>query len=131
MVRIVNRKIDLTKIFEGLKFKGGAVNVFIGVVRPDRINGKVKKIYYEVSRDIATTWLKELLLNAKKNFSLIDAHLIHRYGWVKTGEIAMVVITISKHRYEAIRGAEYIIEKLKKKIPIWKKEVSSSKSIWK
>lgn len=131
MVKITKHKINLGKILNMLNINSGAINIFIGVVRDDKINGRVKKIYYEVSKKLAMVWLKELVNETKNKFALLDLHVIHRYGWVKVKEVAMVVVAISKHRRQAIKATEYVISKLKEYIPIWKKEVSDIISRWK
>ena len=110
--------------------KYGALVSFIGSVRQETNNGKVKKLFIEHYKNMAEKIIYKTALNAEKKWNLDYCYVIHRYGTLKAGESIVMVITASKHRKEAYAANQYIIDWLKINAPFWKKEIFENKSKW-
>ena len=131
-VKIQKEKFNpqkILKIAEKDK-KYGALVSFIGSVREETNNGKVKKLFIEHYKNMAKKIIYKTALNAEKKWNLDYCYIIHRYGTLKAGESIVMVITCSKHRNEAYAANQYIIDWLKINAPFWKKEIFENKSKW-
>lgn len=97
--------------------------MFVGRVRPDTTRrGRVVALDYESHRSLAETALAELERTARRRFGLGAVVLWHRLGPVPVGEPSVIVGAAAGHRSMAFAGARFLIEQLKAKIPIWKRE---------
>ena len=110
--------------------KYGALVSFIGSVREEANNGKVKKLFIEHYKNMAEKIIYKTALHAEKKWNLDYCYVIHRYGTLKAGESIVMVITASKHRKEAYAANQYIIDWLKINAPFWKKEIFENESKW-
>ena len=110
--------------------KYGALVSFIGSVRQETNNGKVKKLFIEHYKNMAEKIIYKTALNAEKKWNLDYCYIIHRHGTLKAGESIVMVITCSKHRKEAYAANQYIIDWLKINAPFWKKEIFENESKW-
>ena len=131
-VKIQKEKFNpqkILKIAEKDK-KYGALVSFIGSVREETNNGKVKKLFIEHYKKMAERIIYKTALNAEKKWNLDYCYIIHRYGTLKAGESIVMVLTCSKHRKEAYAANQYIIDWLKINAPFWKKEIFENKSKW-
>ena len=100
----------------------GALAIFEGFVR-DHSDGKdVKALEYDVFEGLAQKEGRAILEEAKKKFSVIEAKCFHRAGKLSIGEMAVWVGVIAGHRNDAFAACRYIIDEIKKRLPIWKKE---------
>lgn len=111
----------------------GAIITFEGVVRGDKVgNSHVKKIIYESYEQMAEKEIDKIRSEAIEKFKLHDAVIKHRIGEVKVGETALFVAVLLEHRKEGFKAIDYIVDEVKKKVPIWKKEILENKqSRWK
>ena len=100
----------------------GARSVFEGVVRNTNEGHQVRKLEYECYESLAIKEGNQILDEAIEKYDLIDAFCIHRVGTLEIGEIAVVVVATSGHRDEVFKGCRYIIDEVKSRVPIWKKE---------
>ncbi len=100
---------------------GGEV-LFAGRVRNHTKGQAVDWLEYEAHPELAEVKMREVLSEAIAEFSLWDAFCIHRVGRLLPGECAVLVITATPHRDAAFRGNRYIIDEVKKRAPIWKRE---------
>ena len=102
---------------------GGAIVLFAGRVRPDRRgSSRVVALDYEVDRAPALAQLRDIERRAHRRFGASELLLWHRVGRVTAGEVAVVVGATCPHRAAAFGAAHYLIEELKRKVPIWKEE---------
>ena len=102
----------------------GALVTFLGIVRADSIDGKrVIAIEYEAYEPMAHKEIRKLLHETISRFCLEHAWMIHRIGRVQVGETALFVSVGAPHRHEAFQAIEFITHELKKRVPIWKKEI--------
>ncbi len=104
----------------------GGVVCFLGTVRDDGI----VKMELEVFLEVAQAELAAICREAMENFRLISISVVHRYGILKPGDNIVGICVGAGHRGEAFRGCEYIIDQLKQRVPIWKKEIRGDGSFW-
>lgn len=102
----------------------GAHSIFLGQVRADEINGKtVSAIDYTTYHDMALEQMSQIRESIFEKYSLTCMHVYHSLGQVKTGEISLFVFTSSRHRKDAIDACEEVVERIKKELPVWGKEL--------
>jgi molybdopterin synthase catalytic subunit len=102
----------------------GAHSIFLGQVRDDVIDGKkVTAIDYSCYEAMALEKMHAIREAVFENYELTCMHVHHSLGKVRTGEISLFVFTSSKHRRAAIEACNEVVERLKKELPIWGKEV--------
>ena len=100
----------------------GACVVFEGWIRNHTVGRAVSGLEYEVYRPLAMSEGSRVLGEALAQFDIENAGCIHREGRLQLGETAVVAIAVAKHRDEAFRACRYIIDEVKHRLPIWKKE---------
>lgn len=100
----------------------GAVAVFIGRPRKDSDICEVKYIEYEVFPSMALKELEKIINNAFQKWPITDCVVIHRFGRVELQEVSIIIALSSPHREEAFESVKYIIDTIKKTVPIWKTE---------
>jgi molybdopterin synthase catalytic subunit len=99
----------------------GGVVVFAGRVRPDRTPaGPVVALYYEVHTAPALDALRRLEREARRKFGAQRTVAWHRVGRVGVGQIAVIVGAACGHRSEAFAATRYLIDELKRTVPVWK-----------
>ncbi len=120
---ITERKITPEELLTGdLDPKSGAVVVFAGVVRADQTERRVTKIHYECYTVMAEKELAGIVEETIAGFDVRDIKLLHRVGTVPVGEISLLVVVASGHRKAAFDASVSIVDEIKKRVPIWKKE---------
>ena len=100
----------------------GAIVLFSGEVRNNNNNKEVAYLEYEAQIKMATTMIRSILKEATEKWKLTIAIAQHRIGKVSITETAVIVITASAHRKEAYAANQFIIDKIKHEVPIWKCE---------
>lgn len=111
------------------KHEIGAHSIFLGQVRNDLIDGKqVQAIDYSCYEELANQKLHEIREACFTQYPLSCLHIYHSLGEVKTGEICLFVFTSSKHRKAAIEACDYLVERIKKEVPVWGKEIFDDQS---
>ena len=109
----------------------GALVTFVGRAR-DRADDEreVLELEYEVYPEMATSVLDEIAREAESRWG-VAAAVVHRYGLVPIGEAAVAIVTASAHRAEAYEANRFIIEAIKERLPIWKRERFADGTEWK
>ncbi|MCH2653071.1 MAG: molybdenum cofactor biosynthesis protein MoaE [Gemmatimonadetes bacterium] len=100
----------------------GAALLFIGVVRDHAEGRKVTGMRYDVYAEMATEVLREIALEASIPLGTDRIAVAHRFGELKIGEISVGIAVSSPHRAEAYEASRFVIEEIKKRLPVWKKE---------
>jgi len=109
---------------------GGAVS-FEGRVRNFNVGKKVRLLEYQAYEKMAIKEGEKILKEAKEKFPIKEAICVHRHGKLQIGELAVWILVTARHRKEAFRACEYIIDTVKSRVPLWKKEVyEDSSSSW-
>lgn len=111
----------------------GAHSIFLGQIRNDIIDDKeIMAIEYTAYTKMAETKFLEIREAAFNKFELTCLHIYHSLGNIKVGEISLFVFTSSAHRMDAIKACEEIVERIKKEVPVWGKEIFEDDSFqWK
>ncbi len=104
----------------------GAIVTFLGTVRDDGINGMDLEAY----REAALLELDQISGEATDKFGLKSVDIIHRVGSLAVGDNIALIVVSAGHRKEAFEGCSYILEELKKRAPIWKKEFRKGEGRW-
>ena len=108
----------------------GAIVTFVGQARNNTKGQKVEYLEYELFDNMAKSELNKIADFAINEWNLNDCIVIHRYGKVEIGEPTIYIAVSSPHRDEAYKASRYIIDTIKKTVPIWKKEFYSDGSHW-
>ena len=110
----------------------GAHSIFLGQVRADEKEGSVvRAIGYTAYEGMALQKAFEIREAVFEKYPLTCMHIYHSLGEVKTGEICLFVFTSSKHRKVAIDACEELVERIKKELPVWGKELLENGETWK
>ena len=100
----------------------GAYCAFEGWVRNRNEGRDVQRLEYEAYEPLAVTEGRKIIVEAAERFPHLKAHCVHRVGMLEIGECAVWVGVAAPHRDEAFRACRFIIDALKLRLPIWKKE---------
>jgi molybdopterin synthase catalytic subunit len=108
----------------------GCIVTFVGIVR-NNSNGKpVERIEIQVYEDMAVKQLEAIREEAISRFAIDDVSIVHRYGSLRVSEKIMIIAVGAGHRVEAFDACRYIIDSIKEKVPIWKKEYTPDGEYW-
>jgi molybdopterin synthase catalytic subunit len=121
--RITNATIHPHKVIDWvMDSKAGGTAVFIGSVRQDGQMGKIVGMRYESYLEMAEEKMLSIERSVVNKFKILRVNMIHRVGDLSIGEISVVVAVSAPHRLEAFRACRYVVERIKREVPIWKKE---------
>ena len=109
----------------------GAVVLFLGTVR-DHSPGRtgVTHLEYEAYGEVVEPKIAEIVAEARERWDLLAVAAVHRTGALSVGEVSVAVAVSSAHRADAFPAARYVIDELKRRAPIWKKEHWSGGAEW-
>lgn len=123
MIELTKNTIAVDKVREAVADPScGAVVLFEGQVRNHHNGQSVLALEYEVYPKMVLTVIESICEKAKEKWPLGKVAVVHRYGRLEIGEVAVVVAVSSAHRQEAFEAASYVMEQIKHEAPIWKKE---------
>ncbi len=108
----------------------GGVATFLGCARDFSEGREVSKISFEAYGSMALSEMKKLRLDAIEKFGLIDARIVHRIATVSAGDNIVFIAAGAEHRAAAFDACRYMIDELKKRVPIWKKEITPEGDAW-
>jgi molybdopterin synthase catalytic subunit len=108
----------------------GAVVSFDGVVRNNTRGRKTLHLDYESYEEMAIKQMHELARQARKLFAVRHVTMIHRLGRLNVGETSVLIVVASAHRAAAFDACRWLIDTLKKQVPIWKKETFVDGAVW-
>jgi molybdopterin synthase catalytic subunit len=130
-VEITDGVIPAAEIVAEIKAgSDGAVCVFDGIVRDNTRGRKTLHLDYEAYREMALEQMRALAGEAVVKFGVRDVTLVHRLGRLLVGETSVLVVVASAHRGAAFDACRWLIDTLKKTVPIWKKEQFVDGAIW-
>ncbi|MEM0966274.1 MAG: molybdenum cofactor biosynthesis protein MoaE [Verrucomicrobiota bacterium] len=102
--------------------QAGAFSNYEGWVRSQNEKKEVTALSYTAYPELAQTVAETILSEAKERFDIIDCRCVHRTGLLEVGDLAVWIGVTSSHRESAFLACRYIIDNVKHRIPIWKKE---------
>ena len=105
----------------GIDFAAGAVVDFWGIVRGSEDGHQIEGIEYEAHREMAEHQLRQIAQQAIETFALKLIVVHHRIGFIAAGESSLFMRVASGHRAEAFRASQWVVDELKRKVPIWKR----------
>lgn len=108
----------------------GAVVVFDGIVRNHSRGRKTLYLDYEAYEQMAQKQMVELAGQARSQFGVRHVTLVHRLGRLEVGETSVLIVVASAHRAQAFEACRWLIDTLKKTVPIWKKETFVDGAVW-
>lgn len=101
----------------------GAIVHFLGTVRNFNSGKKVLKIEYSAYPEMALKKLNQIVDESFSKWPILKCAVVHRVGTLCVGEIAVAVYVASPHRKEGFSASQYIINELKQRVPVWKREI--------
>lgn len=105
----------------------GGLVTFLGIVRDD---GGLEAMELEAYEEVAVEELETIRGEAFSRFPIGAVTVIHRIGRLRVGENILLIIVGAGHRKEAFDACEYILERIKQSVPIWKKEIGKDGERW-
>jgi molybdopterin synthase catalytic subunit len=129
---IVDRAIDACALLEEVaNTRNGATTLFVGTVREENEGSPVSGLDYSAYQDMAERELRDIVSEAATQFGTKDIVVEHRIGSLELGDASVAIAVAHPHRGAAYDASRYIIEELKKRLPIWKREhYTSGKAEW-
>lgn len=120
---IVTEPIDVCGLLQLAHHpKAGGIVLFSGEVRNHHTQKKVSHLEYEAFVPMAEKMIREITQTAIEKWNLHSAICVHRIGKLEICESAVVVVTSHSHRKESYEANQYIIDRVKHEVPIWKRE---------
>lgn len=131
MIEITHHKIDIPRLIAHVSDEGaGATDVFIGTTRNKTSEKKVVKLEFEAYEPMAIKELQKIVDRANEKWPILKYAVVHRVGTVEIGEEAVVIAISTPHRQAAFEACKFVIDELKKTVPIWKKEIFEDGEVW-
>ena len=129
--RFYKTAIPTDELLAGVKAgSDGAVVLFDGIVRNNTRGRQTLHLIYEAYESMALEQMRLLMENALATFSIRDVVLAHRLGKLEIGETSVFIAVASAHRGAAFDACRWLIDTLKKTVPIWKKEHFVDGAVW-
>jgi molybdopterin synthase catalytic subunit len=127
LIEITEDEFSIEEVVAGAKRPdAGAVVTFLGTVRDDGISGMEVEAY----REVALEELEKIRKEAMERFDLLSVDVIHRVGTLSVGDDIVLIVCTAAHRSAAFRGCEHVLNEIKRRAPIWKKEVRAGGDRW-
>jgi molybdopterin converting factor subunit 1 len=128
---IVRERIETHEVVRDLKAgEDGAAVAFEGVVRNQTRGRKTLYLDYEAYEMMALREMEALASQAMRQFAVRDVRIVHRLGRLEIGEISVLIVVVSAHRAAAFDACRWLIDTLKRTVPIWKKEYFEDGAVW-
>lgn len=108
----------------------GAIGIFLGVVRDNNLGRRVNYLEYDAYPSMAEKVMAEIGEEARSQFALEDVAILHRTGRLEIGEASLLVAVSTGHRAESFEAGHWIVNQVKKRVPVWKKEVWEDGEEW-
>jgi molybdopterin synthase catalytic subunit len=130
-VAILREKIETAAELERIKGpEDGAAVVFEGVVRNHSRGRRTLFLEYEAYEEMAGKQMESLAEQALAQFQVRDVAIVHRLGRLEIGETSVLIVVASAHRAAAFEACRWLIDTLKRTVPIWKKEHFEDGAVW-
>ena len=108
----------------------GGIATFLGCARDFSEGRDVSQISFDAYGSMALAEMNALRDEAIPKYGLIDARLVHRIGTVEGGDNIVLIVTGAEHRVAALEACRWLIDELKERVPIWKKEITPEGDAW-
>lgn len=129
--RLTREPIDTSALAKELeRSRNGAVVIFEGIVRDHSGDRETLFLEYEAYEPMALQKMRELGEEVRRKYPVDRVGIIHRLGHLEIGEASVVIVVTSEHRGPAFEACHYAIDRLKRIVPIWKKEFFAGGAVW-
>ena len=129
--RIVRERIETQPLLESIKQpEDGAAIVFEGIVRNNTRGRRSLYLDYEAYEEMALKQMEALAAEAIAQRKVRDVAIVHRLGRLEIGETSVLIVVASAHRAAAFEACRWLIDTLKRTVPIWKKEYFEDGAVW-
>lgn len=118
------------KALLGSSKRMGGIGTFLGCARDFSEGREVSEISFDAYGSMALSEMNILREEAIKKFGLLDARIVHRIGTVKGGDNIVFIAAGAEHRAPALDACRWMIDELKERVPIWKKEITPQGDAW-
>ena len=108
----------------------GGVVTFLGTTRNETDGRRVLYLEYEAYEGMAEKMLARIAEEIHERWGTRHVSIAHRFGRQEIGEVSLVVAVASPHRVEAFAACQYVVDRIKQDVPIWKKEVLEDGEVW-
>lgn len=123
MLTLTYEPIDYEALTESVRSKrAGAVVLFLGTVREMTAGRQTVALDYEAYPSMAQAKLNEIVAEARARWPIVEAAIVHRLGRLELNEISVAIAVSTPHRQQAFEAGQYLIDRLKAVVPIWKKD---------
>jgi MoaE-MoaD fusion protein len=130
-IALVHERIATEAVLARIKHpEDGAVVVFEGIVRDHTRDRRTLYLDYEAYEPMARRKLEELAAEALERFQIREVAIVHRLGRLQHSETSVLIVVASAHRAAAFDACRWLIDTLKKTVPIWKKEHFADGAVW-
>lgn len=131
LFRVQDAPLSLDEVIAAVHspHRGGVVT-FTGAVRDHSKGHTVTQLEYEAYVPMAQKKLAQIGDEAQAKWPGTVVAVVHRVGTLKPGDLAVVIAVSAPHRKEAFRACEFVIDRLKEDVPIWKKEFTADGQVW-
>lgn len=124
MIELTDQPIDFTAVTDSVRsVRAGAVVLFMGTVREFTGDVQTASLHYDAYPSMAVTAMQQLEADVRRKWPLQKLAMVHRTGHLELGDIAVAVAVSAGHRQEAFEAGRWLIDTLKERVPIWKKEL--------
>ncbi len=131
MIKLQEEPIEAADLVAAVTSPGaGAVSLFLGTVRDRNRGRRVTALEYQAYGEMALREMSDVAEEAGTRFGISGVALVHRTGRLEVGEVAVGIAVAAVHRTQSIEACRFIIDELKKRVPIWKKEFYEGGSVW-
>jgi molybdopterin synthase catalytic subunit len=132
-VRIQREDFSLDEEVKALKAgskRMGGIGTFLGCARDFSEGREVSEISFDAYGSMALSEMSQLRSDAIEKFALLDARIVHRIGTVQGGDNIVLIVAGAEHRVAALEACRWMIDELKQRVPIWKKEITPQGDAW-
>jgi MoaE-MoaD fusion protein len=130
-VALVTEPIDSASLVKNIKQpEDGAVVVFDGIVRNNTRGRRTLYLVYEAYHEMALRQMQALAQEAMAAHGVREVSIVHRLGRLEIGETSVLIAVSSAHRAQAFEACRWLIDTLKKTVPIWKREHFEDGAVW-
>jgi molybdopterin synthase catalytic subunit len=131
MTRIVEHALSLDELVSEVAHPGaGAIVTFLGVVRNENDGRAVSLLEYEAYPTMAEAEMERILVEVAEEVEGVRVAARHRVGALRVGDVAVACVASAPHRGEAFRACRLVIDRIKERVPIWKREHGPDGPYW-
>lgn len=131
VIKIQEEDFSIARILKGLKQRdNGAIVIFTGIVRGQNEGHSTERLEIQVYKEMALYQLQKIHDEAFQQFDIHQINIIHRTGSLNVSENIVGIAVGAGHRDEAFNACRYVLEELKKRVPLWKKEHTTDGQYW-